>query len=111
MSPRAQTPALFFEHFFIRKVILVKYPQAFVVMPGGLGTLDEAFETATLIQTGKNEPFPIIAMGNTFWQSLREFPRNTLLAERTISPADLELITLTDTVDGTMQIINEIRKA
>jgi hypothetical protein len=62
-----------FEHFFIRKVMLVKYSSAFIVMPGGLGTLDEAFEVLTLVQTGKLERFPLISMGGEFWDHLREF--------------------------------------
>jgi uncharacterized protein (TIGR00730 family) len=64
-----------FEHFFVRKVMLVKYSSAFVVMPGGYGTLDEAFEVATLIQTGKLERFPIVGLGGEFWHQLRRFVR------------------------------------
>lgn len=96
-----------FEHFFVRKVMLVKYSRAFVVMPGGLGTLDEVFEAATLIQTGKIESFPIVAMGGEFWQSMRTFIRGTLVAEGTISPEDLELVTLTDSVDEAVDVIRQ----
>ena len=81
-----------FEHFFIRKVMLVKYSSAFVVMPGGYGTLDEAFEIITLVQTGKLERFPIVGMGGSFWDDLRTFSRGTMLREGTIGPEDLELI-------------------
>lgn len=96
-----------FEHFFVRKVMLVKYSRAFVVMPGGLGTLDEVFEAATLIQTRKIESFPIVAMGGEFWQSMREFIRGTLVAEGTIDPTDLDLVTLTDSVDEAVDIIRQ----
>jgi len=87
-----------FEYFFVRKVMLVKYSQAFVVMPGGLGTLDEVFETATLIQTGKIERFPIIAMGSDFWEPFREFSTGSMIREGTVSESDRELFTLTDSV-------------
>jgi uncharacterized protein (TIGR00730 family) len=96
-----------FEHFFVRKVMLVKYSRAFVVMPGGLGTLDEIFEAATLMQTRKIESFPIIAMGVDFWQSMREFIRDTLVTEGTISTEDLELVTLTDSVDEAIEVIRK----
>jgi uncharacterized protein (TIGR00730 family) len=77
--PREQVPNPYldtfveFDHFFVRKVMLVKYSTAFVVMPGGFGTLDEIFETLTLIQTGKMKSFPIVALGNDYWQHLRTF--------------------------------------
>lgn len=94
-----------FEHFFVRKVMFVKYSQAFVVMPGGFGTLDEVFETITLMQTEKVESFPIVAMGGEFWKSLREFIRGTLIREGTISASDLDLVHLTDSLDEAMEII------
>lgn len=111
--PREQEPNEYldrfvhFEHFFVRKVMLLKYSQAFVVMPGGLGTLDEVFEAATLMQTRKIESFPIIAMGGEFWQPMRTFIRDTLVAEATISPEDLDLITLTDSVEEALNIIRQ----
>jgi len=83
-----------FEHFFVRKVMLVKYSSAFVVLPGGFGTLDEAFEVITLIQTHKLESFPVVALGGAYWEQLTEFLTNTLVREGTISSADLELIQL-----------------
>ncbi|GAB4349764.1 MAG: hypothetical protein Kow0099_32980 [Candidatus Abyssubacteria bacterium] len=98
-----------FEHFFVRKVMLVKYSFAFVVMPGGFGTLDEVFETLTLIQTNKIESFPVVAMGNEYWDALKEFLRDTLIAEGTISPTDLGLLHLTDSVDVAMDIIRRAR--
>jgi len=111
--PREQEPNPYldrfveFDHFFVRKVMLLKYSQAFVVMPGGLGTLDEVFETATLMQTRKIESFPIVAMGGSFWQSMREFIRSTMIAEGTISESDLDLITLTDSVDEAVATIRK----
>ena len=100
--PREQKPNAYldkfiqFEHFFARKVMLVKYSCAFVVMPGGFGTLDEAFEIATLMQNGKVERFPLIACGSAFWDKLVAFVRDGMLAEGTISRADLEFIRLAD---------------
>jgi hypothetical protein len=84
------------DHFFVRKVMLVKYSQAFVVMPGGFGTLDEAFETLTLVQCNKLERFPIVAMGSEFWAHMRTFGHSALLGEQTISPGDLDLLYVTD---------------
>ena len=94
-----------FEHFFVRKVMLVKYSSAFVVMPGGFGTLDEAFEVVTLVQTKKLESFPIVAMGGSFWNELREFVTDTMLAAGTISEADLDVIQLADDVETAIKII------
>ncbi len=73
------------DHFFVRKVMLVKYSRAFVVMPGGFGTLDEAFEVLTLIQCHKLDGFPIVAMGSQFWNHMRNFVRGSLVTEKTIS--------------------------
>ncbi len=96
-----------FEHFFVRKVMLVKYSSAFVVMPGGFGTLDEAFEVVTLVQTGKLEAFPIVAMGGSFWSNMTEFVRDTLIAHGTIDAGDLELIKRIDDVDAAVRYIGE----
>jgi uncharacterized protein (TIGR00730 family) len=74
-----------FKYFFIRKVMLVKYSYAFVVLPGGFGTLDELFEALTLIQTGKIQSFPVVLMGVDYWQPMMEFFRNRLIAQGTIS--------------------------
>jgi uncharacterized protein (TIGR00730 family) len=97
-----------FEHFFIRKVMLVKYSQAFVVMPGGFGTMDEAFEVATLIQTGKLEEFPIIGMVGDFWDHLRKFLQETMVEEGVIDADDLDLIHRANTVDEALRIIKNI---
>jgi uncharacterized protein (TIGR00730 family) len=99
-----------FEHFFIRKVMLIKYSNAFVVMPGGFGTLDEAFEVITLVQTGKLEEFPIIGMGGDFWDHLRQFGYKTMVQEGVIGEGDLDLILRGDSVDAAMSIINSIHK-
>ena len=96
-----------FNYFFVRKVMLVKYSDAFVVMPGGFGTLDEVFETAVLIQTGKIEKFPIIIMGREFWEPMREFIDRSLIEGGTISPEDLDLIHVTDDPDEAIAIIAE----
>ena len=93
------------QHFFVRKVMLVKYSRAFVVMPGGLGTLDEAFETLTLVQCHKLERFPIVAMGSGFWGHMRNFIRETLVPAGTISADDLELLHVTDSPQGAVAYI------
>ena len=85
-----------FRYFFVRKMMLVKYSYAFVVLPGGFGTLDELFEAMTLVQTRKITSFPIILMGTSYWAPLLDFFRTTLLAAGTIAGADLEIITVTD---------------
>jgi len=111
--PREQKPNPYldsfveFEHFFVRKVMLVKCSQAFVVMPGGFGTLDEAFELITLMQTDKIYDFPLVAMGGAFWRTLYDFARNSMIAEGTIDEADLGLILRADTVE---QAVEHIRK-
>jgi uncharacterized protein (TIGR00730 family) len=111
MLPKEQEPNPYldrfveFDHFFVRKVMLVKYSQAFVVLPGGFGTLDEVFETATLMQTGKVESFPIIAMGGDFWNPMGDFIQNGLMKEGTISPSDLNLFHLTDSIEDAVSMI------
>jgi uncharacterized protein (TIGR00730 family) len=86
-----------FEYFFVRKVMLIKYSYAFVVLPGGVGTMDELFESITLIQTKKIDGFPVVLMGRNYWQDLTELLED-MVAERTISPEDLDLILVTDSV-------------
>ena len=85
-----------FEFFFSRKVILRKNSIAYVLMPGGFGTMDEIFEVFTLIQTGKLPPRPVVCMGKEYWQHMQRFLRETMLAEGTIAPGDLDLAFLTD---------------
>ena len=94
-----------FQHFFVRKVMLVKYSSAFVVMPGGFGTLDEAFEVITLMQTGKLQRFPLVAMGGGFWSHLQDFMRQAMLRERTVRAAEIDLMQVADTVDQALAII------
>ena len=95
-----------FHYFFVRKVMLVKYSHAFVVLPGGFGTLDELFETATLVQTGKIESFPIVLMGRDYWLPMRSFIIDTLLKkDKTISPEDVSLLYLTDSPEDAMACI------
>jgi uncharacterized protein (TIGR00730 family) len=96
-----------FRYFFVRKVMLLKYSVAFVVLPGGFGTLDEIFETATLIQTGKIRDFPVIVMGRDYWQPLLDFIRERLVGEGTISPGDLDIAHVTDDPDEAIAIIQE----
>jgi len=111
--PREQEPNPYldrfieFEHFFIRKVMLVKYSCAFIVMPGGFGTLDEAFEVITLVQTGKLERFPIISMGGEFWTELRAFARDVMLKEGVISMQDVEFIHDVATPEEALAIIQQ----
>lgn len=95
-----------FDHFFVRKVMLVKYSCAFIVMPGGFGTLDEVFETITLMQTDKIHDFPVIAMGTSFWDPLLSFVR-ALVDKATISPEDVNLVKVTDSIDQALAWIGE----
>src|SRR6267142_3606216 len=97
-----------FRHFFVRKVMLVKYSYAFIALPGGFGTLDEIFETVTLVQTGKIREFPIVLVVRDFWAPLVEFLRARPLAEGTIGPADLERLTLTDSPAEAVRAVTDI---
>jgi uncharacterized protein (TIGR00730 family) len=85
-----------FRYFFVRKTMFVKYAQAFVIFPGGFGTLDELFESLTLIQTGKIRNFPLVLFGSEYWRDLLEWLRKTVAVEGKISPEDMDLIYLTD---------------
>jgi len=98
--------SLDFDYFFVRKVMFVKYSQGFVVMPGGFGTLDELFEAITLIQTKKIGKFPIILVGKKYWSGLFDWIKNTLVEEGKISPADLDLISIVDTAEEVLEVIN-----
>ncbi|MBC7834196.1 MAG: TIGR00730 family Rossman fold protein [Phycisphaerales bacterium] len=96
-----------FNYFFVRKVMLAKYSYAFVVMPGGFGTMDEVFEMVTLIQTGKVQNFPIILMGTDYWGPLYKFLSEDMVREGTISPADLNVVTMTDSFEEAIDRIAE----
>lgn len=97
-----------FRHFYVRKLMLVKYSYGFIAMPGGFGTLDEIFETATLIQTGKVANFPLVFMGTEYWSPLIDFLRNRLLAAKTIDQADLDRIIVTDSPELAVKSITDI---
>jgi uncharacterized protein (TIGR00730 family) len=94
-----------FQHFFMRKVMFVKYASAYVVMPGGFGTLDELMEVITLIQTGKSRKIPIILVGKAFWGGLLDWLKNTLVAQGMASAKDLDLIQLIDEPEAIVEAI------
>jgi uncharacterized protein (TIGR00730 family) len=95
MNPYIEIP-INFRYFFVRKTMFVKYAQAFVIFPGGFGTLDELFEALTLIQTGKIRNFPVVLFGSAYWQGFLNWLRETVLAEGKIAAADLDLLPVTD---------------
>lgn len=99
--------AVNFRYFFVRKTMFVKYAEAFVIFPGGFGTLDELFEALTLIQTGKVHNFPIILFGVDYWQGLLDWFKDALLAEGKISPDDLKLLAVTDSTEEACRMIVE----
>jgi uncharacterized protein (TIGR00730 family) len=94
-----------FRYFFARKTMFVKYAQAFVILPGGFGTLDELFEALTLVQTRKVTRFPVVLIGTAYWRGLLDWIENTLVTSGRVSPADLELITVTDDLDQVVKVI------
>jgi uncharacterized protein (TIGR00730 family) len=94
-----------FRYFFARKTMFVKYAQAFVVMPGGFGTLDELFEALTLVQTGKVTSFPVVLFGTEYWGGLLDWMRGTLVAQQKIKAADVDLLQVTDDVEEAVDII------
>lgn len=103
-----QDKNLMFRYFFIRKVMFVKYAQAFVVMPGGFGTMDELFEVLTLIQTHMVTKVPIVLVGTEFWGGLREWIQQTMSKKfKTISAKDMDLIPMTDDLNEVVKIIND----
>jgi hypothetical protein len=97
-----------FRYFFIRKVMLVKYSYAFIALPGGFGTLDEVFETTTLIQTGKIEEFPLVLIGRDFWRPMLEFMQARLIREGTIDPSDTDRFVVTDSPEEAVAAITGI---
>ncbi len=95
-----------FNHFFVRKVMLVKYASAFVIMPGGLGTLDEVTEVLTLIQTKKIKPFPVILFNSAFWRGLLDWLQSTVLLPGYISEEDLHLLRISDQPEDVQDIVS-----
>ena len=93
-----------FHYFFARKIMFVRYSSAFVVLPGGFGTLDELFEALTLIQTGKIREFPVVLVGTRFWSGLAGWLEDTMLAAGNISPSDLELFRVTDDIEEIAEV-------
>jgi uncharacterized protein (TIGR00730 family) len=96
-----------FEHFFVRKVMFVKYAQGFIVLPGGFGTLDEMFEAITLIQTEKIGKFPIILVGKEYWEGLFQWLKDVALKEKNIKESELDLVRIVDTAEEAVDDINE----
>ncbi|GAB3301017.1 TIGR00730 family Rossman fold protein [Geodermatophilus aquaeductus] len=100
-----------FRYFFVRKTMFVKYAQAFVILPGGFGTLDELFEALTLVQTRKVTRFPVVLFGTQYWSGLVDWIRGSLLESGTISARDLDLFTVTDDVDEVLRLIRAAEAA
>jgi len=98
---------LSFRYFFVRKVMFVKYAVAYIILPGGFGTLDELSEAITLIQTHKIKPFPVILVGSPYWKGLMDWIKEVVLKEEKITPADLEIIQL---IDEPEEIVKAIKK-
>jgi uncharacterized protein (TIGR00730 family) len=94
-----------FRYFFARKTMFVKYAQAFCVLPGGFGTMDELFEALTLVQTGKVTRFPVVLLGTAYWQGLIDWLRGTMQVEGKIGVEDLDLLFVTDDVDEAVRHI------
>jgi uncharacterized protein (TIGR00730 family) len=99
------TTQIEFKYFFVRKVMFIKYAQAYIIMPGGLGTLDELFETMTLIQTKRIKKMPIIMVGTKFWHGLVEWIKTRLLSEQMISEKDLELFHILDNPEDIVKVV------
>jgi uncharacterized protein (TIGR00730 family) len=111
--PREEPPNTYanirlnFRYFFVRKTMFVKYAVAYIIFPGGFGTLDELFEAITLIQTEKIKPFPVILVGTDYWQGLVDWIKNTLLKAQHIRPEDLEIL---QAIDDPKEIIKHIKR-
>ncbi len=104
------TRLLEFKYFFCRKVMFAKYSKAFVVFPGGFGTMDEFFEAITLVQTRRIDPFPVIMVGSEFWAGLIDWLEKTLIPEKTINKTDMKIFTVADTPQEVFSIINRFYK-
>ncbi len=103
-----QTKALKFKYFFVRKTIFIKYSNAYIIFPGGFGTLDELFEALTLIQTRKIRNFPLVLFGSQYWRGLLSWITSTMLKEKNIDPEDLKIIYLTDTPKDAVDFIIKV---
>jgi hypothetical protein len=97
-----------FNYFFVRKVMFVKYAMAYVIMPGGFGTLDELFEAVTLIQTKRVKPLPVILFGSEYWDGLIEWIKARLLEGKLISPRDLDILKVTDDPEEILTIVKDV---
>ena len=97
-----------FKYFFIRKVMFVKYAMAYIIMPGGFGTLDELFEAVTLIQTHRIKPFPVILVGSDYWSGLIQWIKSRLLAEARISPEDLDILQVIDEPEEVVKAVKKV---
>jgi len=104
------TDLIDFRYFFCRKVMFVKYASAFVVLPGGFGTMDEFFESITLIQTQRIEPFPVILIGKDYWKGLISWMKDTMLKDGLVSKKNLTLYKVTDNPDDVLRIIKNFYK-
>jgi uncharacterized protein (TIGR00730 family) len=112
--PFEQTPNSFanvkldFKYFFIRKVMFVKYATAYIIMPGGFGTLDEMFEAVTLVQTHRIKPFPLILVGSDYWAGLIDWVKTKLLSEKRISPEDIEILQVLDEPEEIVKAVQKV---
>jgi hypothetical protein len=96
-----------FRYFFVRKTVFIKYSQAFVVLPGGFGTMDELFEALTLVATGKITKFPIVLVGREYWSGLLSWLKETMLARANIGPAEFTLFSVVDEPEEVVAVIRE----
>ncbi len=112
--PFEQKPNLFanvtldFKYFFIRKVMFIKYASAYIILPGGFGTLDELFEAVTLIQTRRIKPFPLILVGSEYWAGLIDWIKDKLLGEKRISSEDLEILQIMDDPEEIVKAVQKV---
>jgi len=104
------TLQLNFRYFFVRKVMFVKYAIAYIVMPGGFGTVDELFEAVTLIQTNKIKPFPVVLMVKSYWEGLLKWIRDTMLAQGKVCSRDLDLLHLSDDPEEVVEIVDRFHR-
>jgi uncharacterized protein (TIGR00730 family) len=97
-----------FKYFFIRKVMFVKYAAAYIILPGGFGTLDELFEAVTLVQTHRIKPFPLILVGSDYWAGLNDWIKTRLLSEKRISPEDIEILQVMDEPEEIVKAVQKV---